>query len=107
MAVSGLEALLAPGKFKGKDKDNEQLLVDFDLYVKTVNNFFITVGKDDASDKVKVATLQALGGPEMVDLLELVGKVQQVAIEADAAMVAWQPTVMRWQSRRCSALWTV
>ena len=85
MAVSGLEALLAPGKFKGKDKDNEQLLVDFDLYVKTVNNFFITVGKDDASDKVKVATLQALGGPEMVDLLELQGKVQLVAIQADAA----------------------
>ena len=82
MAVSGLDALLAPGKFKGKDKDNEQLLVDFDLYVKTVNNFFITVGKDNASDKVKVATLQALGGPEMVNLLELVGKVQQVAIEA-------------------------
>ena len=85
MAVSALDALLAPGRFKGKEKDNEQLLVDFDLYVKTVNNFFITVGKDTATDKVKIATLQALGGPEMVDLLELVGKVQQEPIEQDEA----------------------
>ena len=83
-AVSEFEALLAPGEFKGKDKDNEQLLVNFDVYVKTVNNFFIAVEKDDASDKFKVATLQVLGGPEMVNLLELGG----VAVAADSYEVA-------------------
>ena len=42
--------------------------------------------KDNASSEVKLATLQALGGPDMVDLLEHVGKVVLIGtpeIEAD------------------------
>ena len=63
-----LEAMLAPKQFSSKGKDPEQLLIDFDLYIKTVNNYLLAVEKDQASSKVKLATLQALGGPEMVDL---------------------------------------
>ena len=73
--MATLEAMLAPKQFSSKGKDPEQLLIDFDLYIKTVNNYLLAVEKDDASSKVKLATLQALGGPDMVDLLEHVGKV--------------------------------
>ena len=65
MAAPALDAILAPGRFKGKEKDNDQLLVNFDCYTKTVNNFFITMGKHAATDKVKIATLKALEGSEM------------------------------------------
>ena len=41
--------------------------------------------KDNASDKVKLATLQALGGPDIVDLLEHVGKVNLLDTLAVAA----------------------
>ena len=51
------------------------LLLDFVLYIKTVNNYLLAVEKDQASSRVKLATLQALGGPDMVDLLEHIGKV--------------------------------
>ena len=49
------------------------LLIDFDLYVKTIRNFFIATGKDTVTDRQKVALLQAVGGPDMVDLVEEVG----------------------------------
>ena len=49
--MAGVDALIAPNAFKGKDKDAEALLIDFDLYVKTVKNFFIATGKDSATDK--------------------------------------------------------
>ena len=87
-AMLAPKALLAPKAFAAKGKDPEQLLIDFDLYIKTVNNYLLAVEKDGASNKVKLATLQALGGPDMVDLLEQVGKVILVdtpAIEADEA----------------------
>ena len=73
--MATLEAMLAPKQFSSKGKDPEQLLIDFDMYIKTVNNYLLAVEKDGASSKVKLATLQALGGPDMVDLLEHVGKV--------------------------------
>ena len=73
--MATLEAMLAPKQFSSKGKDPEQLLIDFDLYIKTVNNYLLAVEKDGASSKVKLATLQALGGSDMVDLLEHVGKV--------------------------------
>ena len=73
--MATLEAMMAPKAFTAKGKEPEQLLIDFDLYIKTVNNYLLAVEKDDASNKVKLATLQALGGPDMVDLLEQVGKV--------------------------------
>jgi hypothetical protein len=79
--MAGVDALIAPKAFKAKDKEAEVLLIDFDLYVKTIRNFF----KDTATDRQKVALLQAVGGHDMVDLVEEVGKVILVAIAADAA----------------------
>ena len=75
--------MIAPKAFKGKDKEAETLLIDFDLYVKTITNFFIATRKDTANDRQKVALLQAVGGPDMVDLVEEVGKVTLVATAAD------------------------
>ena len=83
--MAGVDALIAPKAFKGKDKEAETLLIDFDLYVKTITNFFIATGKDTANDRQKVALLQAVGGPDMVDLVEEVGKVTLVATAADVA----------------------
>ena len=84
MAMNGVEGLIAPRQFKGKDKDPETLLIDFDLYIKTVKNFFIATDKDGVPDKQKIALLQAVGGVDMVDLVEETGKVNMVAIPADA-----------------------
>ena len=85
MAAAGVDALIAPKAFKSKDKDPETLLIDFDLYIKTINNFFIATGRDDATNKQKVALLQAVGGPDMVDVVEEIGKVVLVGIAADDA----------------------
>ena len=52
---------------------------------KTINNFFIATGKDDATNKQKVALLQAVGSPDMVDLVEEIGKVVLAGIAADDA----------------------
>ena len=70
--------------FKAKDKEPEQLLIDFDAYMKTVKNFFIATAKDGAADRTKLAILQAIGGPDMVNLVEIVGKVQLEVVVADA-----------------------
>ena len=80
--MATVDALLAPKAFKVKDKEPEQLLIDYDVYIKTVNNFYIATGKEGAADRTKLAILQAVGGPDMVDLVELVGKVQLVGIPA-------------------------
>ena len=61
--------MLAPKAFKVKDKEPEQLLIDYDAYMKTVKNFFIATAKDGAADRTKLAILQAIGGPDMVDLV--------------------------------------
>ena len=74
--ASNLEALINPGLFKGSRKNPEKLLVKFDLYMEQMNNFFIATGKDTASDKVKLAVLQAVGGTDMVALVKHVGKVK-------------------------------
>ena len=76
--ASHLEALINPGLFKGSRKNPEKLLVKFDLYMEQMNNFFIATGKDTASDKVKLAVLQAVGGSDMVALVKHVGKVKLV-----------------------------
>ena len=52
-----------------KDKEPEQLLA---------------TAKDGLADRTKLAILQAIGGPDMVDLVEMVGKVQLEAVAADA-----------------------
>ena len=78
---------LPPKPFKSKDRDPETLLIGFDLYIKTIKNFFIATGRDGVNSKQqvrrKVALLQAVGGPDMV---EEVGKVVLVAVTTtDAA----------------------
>ena len=83
--MAGVDALIAPKAFKAKDKDAESLVIDFDLYVKTIKNFFVATGKDTATDKQKVALLQAVGDPDMVDLVEEVGKVTLEPIAENAA----------------------
>ena len=81
--ATGVDALIAPKAFRAKDKDPETLLIDFDLYVKTIKNFFVATGKDNATEKQKVALLQAVGGPDMVDMVEEVGKVVLVDTPED------------------------
>ena len=66
-----------------KDTDPDQPLIDFDAYMKTVKNFLIATAKDGAADHTKLGILQAIGGPHMVDLVEIVGKVQLVVVVAD------------------------
>ena len=82
-AMAGVEALIDRKAFKAKETVAETLLIDFDLYMKTVKNFFISTGKDTATNISKVAMLQAVGGSDMVDLVEEVGKVILVAIVAN------------------------
>ena len=45
--MATLEAMLAPKTFAAKGKDPEQLLIDFDLYIKTVDNYLLAVEKDE------------------------------------------------------------
>ena len=49
--------LIVPKAFKAK----EALLIDFDLYVKTIRNFCIATGKDAATDNQKVVLLHDVG----------------------------------------------
>ena len=81
--MAGVEALIAPKPFKSKDKDPETLLIDFDLYIKAVKNFFVATEKENASNKQKIALLQAVGGVDMIDLVEETGRVVVNAIEAN------------------------
>lgn len=86
--MATMEAMLAPKPFKGKDLDPEDLLIDFDKYVKMARNFFIATGKQGVTDQIKLAILQSVGGIDMEDLFEMVGKVNIVgvaAVEADRA----------------------
>ena len=64
--------------------------MNFNLYIEQIENFFIATGKDGATDKVKVAVLQAVGGPEMVALVKHVGKVKLVETPAVRAVIAAQ-----------------
>ena len=83
--MAGVEALIAPKPFKAKDKDPETLLIDFDLYIKCFNNYLVATGKDTANDRQRIALLQAVGGPDMVETVEEIGKVVLVAVVANAA----------------------
>ena len=84
MAAVGVDALIAPKASKLKDIDPETLLIDSDLYIETIKNFFIANGRDAANSKQKVVLLQAVGGPDMVDMVEKVGKVILVDVASDA-----------------------
>jgi hypothetical protein len=83
--MAGVEALIAPKPFKAKDKDPETLLIDFDLYIKCFNNYLVATGKDTANDRQRIALLQAVGGPDMVETVEEIWKVVLVSVRANAA----------------------
>ena len=68
--MATVDTLQAPKVFKVKDKEHGQLLIDFDTYMKT-------------ADCTKLTIPQAIGGPDMADLVEMVGKVQLEAMAAD------------------------
>ena len=55
--MATLEAMLAPKTFTAKGKDPEQLLIDLNLYIKTVDNYLLAVEKDEASHRVMLAML--------------------------------------------------
>ena len=81
--MAGVEALIAPKAFKAKDKDPETLLVDYDLYLKAMRIFSVATNKQNASDKQKLALLQAVGGVDRIELAEETGKVVLVGVAAD------------------------
>ena len=53
--------------------------------------FSISTDKDGASDRTKIVILQAVGGQDMVDLAEMVEKVQLDAVVSDLGN--WTVTV--------------
>ena len=83
--MATMEAMLAPKPFKGKDLDPEDLLIDFDKYVKMIRTFFIATGRVGATEQVKLAILLSVGGVDMEDLFEMVGKVNITGVVAVAA----------------------
>ena len=68
--------MLAPKPFQAKDLDEEDLLIDFEKYVKMLRTFFIATGRVGARDQEKLAILLAVGVVDMKDLFEMVGKVR-------------------------------
>ena len=60
-----MEAMLAPKPFQAKDLDQEDLLIDFDKYVKMMRTFFIAMGRVGARDQEKLAILLAVGVVDM------------------------------------------
>ena len=87
--MAGVDALIAPKPFKTKDKDPETLLIDFDLYIKAVNNFFVATDKDNASNKQKIALLQAVGGVDMIGGRDPPSKV--CALENQSVRFGYEP----------------
>ena len=83
--MATMEAMLAPKPFQGKDLDPEDLLIEFDKYVKMIKTFFIATGRVGATSEVKLAILLAVGGVDMEDLFETVGKVNITAVAAVVA----------------------
>ena len=82
MATVGFDTLIAPKPFKAKGKDPQTLLIDFDQYIKSVENFFVATDKHNVSNKQKIALLQAVGGVDMIYLVEKTGKVVLNSIPA-------------------------
>ena len=61
-----------------------KLLTDFGVGANMKSKkFSISTDKDGASDRTKIAILQAVGGQDMVDLVEMVEKVQLEAVVSD------------------------
>ena len=52
--------MLAPKPFQAKNLDQEDLLIDFDKYVKMLRTFFIATGRVGARDQEKLAILLAV-----------------------------------------------
>ena len=73
--MAGLAALGNPGPFKARKKDPERLLGDFKLYVKAITNLLILTDNGAANNAKKKATMQGVGGIDMVWLFDHIGKV--------------------------------
>ena len=75
----------SPGPFKGRDAEPEETLERFNDYMKTMEMVFslskrinpATGDEIEWSDMQKKNILQVEGGPEMRNLFEHVGKVQE------------------------------
>ena len=68
--MATMEAMLAPKGFAGKELNPEDMLIEFDKYVKTIRTFFMATGRVTATDQVKLAILLSVGGTDMEDLFE-------------------------------------
>ena len=86
--MATLEAMLAPKAFAGKELDPEDMLIEFNKYVKTIKNLFMATGRVTAIDQVKLAILLSVRVTDMGDLFEQVGKVNVVAIDVVEADIA-------------------
>jgi len=79
-----LAAIVNPGAFKARKKDPERMLADFNLYMKSFNDFLVVTDNNDATGAKKKSLLRAVGGIDMVFLFDHVGKVAENASYEDA-----------------------
>ena len=63
MAAAGVDALIAPKAFKSKDKDPETLLIDFDLYIKTIKKLLHCNWERCSQQQAESGALTGSGGP--------------------------------------------
>ena len=110
MAIE-VDALIAPKAFKSKDKDPETLLIDFDLYIKTIKNFFIATGRDVVNSSNHVAAVAADTFEQAIEKIRngIVGKTNQVMSrlrlfqqmgQGSQKFGAWQKEIYK-QAKRC------
>ena len=86
-----MDALLAQKLLKAENWEPEQLLTLVKVQNMKSKRFSISKDKDGASDRAKIVILQAVGGQDMVDLAEMVEKVQLDAVVSDLGN--WTVTV--------------
>ena len=75
-----MDALLAQKLLKAENWEPEQLLTLVKVQNMKSKRFSISKDKDGASDRTKIVILQAVGGQDMVDLVQMVEKVHLHAV---------------------------
>ena len=55
-----LATLVSPGPFKAKKKDPEKMLADFELYMKSFEDFLVVTDNSDTADNKKSRFLEQL-----------------------------------------------
>ena len=92
IVTATVDALLAPKLLRVENQEPEQLLTDFGVVANMISKkFSISTDKERASDRTKIVLLQAVGGQDMVDMAEMVEKVQLDAVVSDLGN--WTVTV--------------